>query len=384
MNKYSCGVFAFYFLVMLSSCEQSSKEEIIEGHILIDTKKNQDIKASDFLSDIKVIELSSSKDAFLGKLDKIKIYNDTIYILDIQHTHTVKAFDLEGKYLFALKTSLEDTDHEIEIIDFDISEQGELFVLDGRRQIIHQFNSTGGLLKSLPLKFYAHKFVYQNNSFIFFKNKFANNGESEDNFYDILITNRAGKIRNRYKPFQIPEGEFTRFSPNEVFSKLSSTLLYTEFLNDTIFQINDGMLKYKYLVNFLDANLSKEEKKLDFKKLKSILLDPQRNIAFGQTNINENEEVLFFQYIDKQKPAFFLYDKNRQKKIYARRIIDDFNQGYMPPLVSLSKEYLISVLDELELEKMGDIQIDTNVKFKKIYDNVVKKGTNYIYLSKLK
>jgi hypothetical protein len=144
------------------------------------------------------------------------------------------------------------------------------------------------------------------------------------------------------------------------------------------------MLKYKYLVNFLDANLSKEEKKLDFKKLKSILLDPQRNIAFGQTNINENEEVLFFQYIDKQKPAFFLYDKNRQKKIYARRIIDDFNQGYMPPLVSLSKEYLISVLDELELEKMGDIQIDTNVKFKKIYDNVVKKGTNYIYLSKLK
>jgi hypothetical protein len=40
MNKYSCGVFAFYFLVMLSSCEQSSKEEIIEGHILIDTKKN--------------------------------------------------------------------------------------------------------------------------------------------------------------------------------------------------------------------------------------------------------------------------------------------------------------------------------------------------------
>ena len=60
----------------------------------------EDILESELFDSVFIVPLETKNSCFLGKIDKIEIFNNKIYVLDQEISCCLFVFDLNGKFLF--------------------------------------------------------------------------------------------------------------------------------------------------------------------------------------------------------------------------------------------------------------------------------------------
>ena len=128
MNRFISPLIFTLCYVILCSCSgsgDSGENNIIDVESAIGTGKIH--SASDFIKEIKYIPLETTSNSMVGEIYKIKIDRGKIYIRD--NNGVINIFDLDGRYLNRLDRAGRGPEEYINIIDFDISQNGHILII---------------------------------------------------------------------------------------------------------------------------------------------------------------------------------------------------------------------------------------------------------------
>jgi len=235
------------------------------------------LSADSVFSSVDYIPLETTKESVMYKIDKMKIYESELYILD-QKKNVILVFDKTGKFIRKLDKKGRGPDEYISIDDFFIH-NSLIYVLSNASQKILIYDIFFHLKKTYRTETFAHNFEY-------FGDKI------------FLYTNFSSPIRNNLYVFNMENGEL--LNTYKKYDQKQSGVSYTR----TIFAKDEECIyaafPYDYNIYILD-----EKDETVF-----ITLD------FGEKNMFPNELKYFS---DDEKDN---YKKSRYRNFFEMPIPD--------------------------------------------------------------
>ena len=228
-------VFFYIFLVFLfSSCKDNTKSDDNYEAVpeKIELGKRQPMKISAISSGMKVVKLETSEDALLSNINDIKIFDDSIYILDVI-SKAIYIFDFEGNFVRKLQKEGRGPGEYLSINDFLIDttdRQLEIFDKNNMKVNIYDLDNFN-FKESISLPFtFAFTFHKKDGLYYFQTNNARNSiGENETNSEVLLYDPSKKQLKPLFDTI-LPKDEnqawefynvFTANQENEVFLSLA-------------------------------------------------------------------------------------------------------------------------------------------------------------------
>jgi len=268
------------------------------------------------------LPLQTNKNCLIGKIDKIVINNNRIYILDKAQTKSIFVYDINGKFVFKINKIGKGLGEYDNIRDFDIDMSGNQIVVlcPNFRKLIF-YNTTNGLfLKEQKLDFRPLSFIKVNLNRYLFDCKVKLEKNMGNNM--LMVADSFGNIPIGY----FPRTNYTS-TEKTPFSRFKDYIYYCSNYNDTIFSYRNDTLLKKYYIDF-------GKRKLDITSLPKELFDvsgviennivpflnqnkfakyvQSKDIAYHITSFFESDSFIRFQFIYGQKIFNALFDKTSQ------------------------------------------------------------------------
>lgn len=219
---------------------------VIKHH---DIDKDNYLCLSDWVDTIYGVKLETTDESIIGTIDKIRIKNKCIYVLDRYKTHSLRSFDLTGRYLFSVGRHGNGPGEYVEPTDFFVDQNG-ITVYDQFQTKFLYYDLEGKFLreKSLPFTFIQF-YQYSSNSYIMY-------GLDADNYhlkdlldYSIWKCDSTFHI-DRFGMYR-KKNEYINILLETALNDFSNKLYLHDARKDTIFSIDStGVLRYDYIVDF--------------------------------------------------------------------------------------------------------------------------------------
>jgi len=122
-----------FSLIALCSCAGSGNntDNVIEVDNIIDIESavgtGKIWNASGFIENIRYIPLETTKTSIMGKIDKIIVKNNKIYIIDIRHV--INIFDMSGRHLNTFNRVGRGPGEYNQMSGFDVGDNGHIYVI---------------------------------------------------------------------------------------------------------------------------------------------------------------------------------------------------------------------------------------------------------------
>lgn len=104
------------------------------------------------ITDIKYVFLESTLKGIIGKIDKIKIYNNKYYFLDINITNRLYLYEDNGKFVKTIGRKGKGPGEYIQLMDFDVDKYGNVYLYDNGKKNLIVFDNYGKFIKEIKLK----------------------------------------------------------------------------------------------------------------------------------------------------------------------------------------------------------------------------------------
>jgi hypothetical protein len=299
----------FYLTVtfyLFLACDYNESNQI-KGTKFINFDEITSGNNDSIIKNYKYIKLQTSDNCLIGEINKI-LYKNRFYILDKKITKTVFTFDKEGKFLFKISQSGKGPGEYIFINDFDVDEDGNIFILDIGGKKILSFNNRGNYISESKLDFLPHSFGYLG------KNLFVlNQNDRKGNKYNIIYL-KNGKIINKYFPNrEFFDGYKSIQTVDYRIHHSSDCLIYSQKYDYSLYELTTEGIKEKYKLNFGKKN------EIPLDELEKIPLEDQTKYLFENNyiwNIDkyfETKEILYFSFIYMQREWSVFFSKTSGK-----------------------------------------------------------------------
>ena len=211
-----------------------------------------------YTAPVKLVNLKSNNDFIIGKIDKVILHKDKIYVLDKSIAKELYIFDIDGKPLGRINKKANKLKS---IRDFSIDED-TLYILDETKKNICVFDINGTtLIKTIKLKpNNISNFEVINKDIICYRTQ-VNDKVDEFQNSTLFSMNLDGEIKDYWLPI------------NE------SNLYFTYFLGE--FPVLQKDKNYIYISRFMDNNIYKYS-------YKTKRLINSYSIDFGKNKISDN------------------------------------------------------------------------------------------------
>lgn len=325
------------FCLKIISCNHS-KENVIET-ITINFNNIIPINVRDTTL-VKILPLEDTDASLLEEIQDVDFINDKILIYK---TNKVTVFDKEGNFLFNIDRVGSGPGEYVHTTSFFVK-QNEVFLFDDILQKVFIYNENGEWIATYPIESeneISLLYPLENGGYIA-KNKYQ--GENNRTPCVSLFNSRLKKtesINNRI--LQSAEIDYDNFYSYE------DNILYWEFLNDTIYSINQqNKLFPKYYVNFgqykIPDNLSNDKNKI----VEYINESNNPNIATCIKYIQEDASYIRLVFIQKESIVNYVtYDKE-SKKVEVFRLIDLENKLSTQLFMLYRNNYIIMVVQDMD------------------------------------
>lgn len=171
----------FFALLMGISCLNScltGDKYLREGDMIpLKSIKLDAGKGSLSYDTIEIIKPIMPDDVIHANIAKIQYFNNNFYVLDSKQNQLI-AFTREGLYKGCIGKHGNGPGEYYRIDDFDISPEGELYILDANQKKIHQYSAVS--LKpqgDISIECSGTKFSAANSTSFFFENVFVNHSK---------------------------------------------------------------------------------------------------------------------------------------------------------------------------------------------------------------
>ena len=313
-------------VLILTSCDKNISEGNEMRVINISLKESEDkLKLSSIVKQKKWVILETTDSCLIGRIDKIKITKDYLFVLDIYSTKALYTFNKSGKFIAKIGRTGRGPGEYAFPFDFTIDENRKLiYILDNGNRLM-QYSYNGSFIESLNLLgFTAFSVEKTNKGFAFIS------GDRDDNL--ILTDNNLFK-KNSYFPYVSRYVDKTIIHPLQEFN---STYLYRRNLCDTVFFIKEFEITPSTFINFGSKSFSLSQNP---DLVENTAKKKMRNYCIMR-HYYETQTHIYIVFIYNNSPYINVYSKKTEKSI-----LYDFN-SYINDISYEQKSSYVLGIDE--------------------------------------
>ena len=329
-----------FFLLFIIGCA-SEQSKIDELKLSVEGESN--LSLSSICDSVMTVSLKTHTGQPIAQIDKLLIIENLIYILDREILETLFVFDLSGNLQFQLETGPGGPMEFTSLDDFTTDHLGNIFILNNDQRKIFLFDMNGRFQNTISLPDFSHSIEFHKNSiFVYRNNIYQKNDEFQNN--QIIRLTLNGEILASYLPITKESNYLSFHESFKPFYSNNENLIFSQALNDTIYEFSSGKFRQLAIINFESKslrnspdilqsvqNFSESPKRVDSEYLMGspFLLDQLIGSIFFAGR--------YYNYL-------FFSDPNKEQAERYSRIIDDKWQFPFFHIDFTSNKYLVTSL----------------------------------------
>lgn len=241
------------FAILFSCNNESLKDSensVFQPIITLDGIEPLPITDKLIIDDIVLIE--QSKGCFIGQIDKIKVVNNTFYILDINVAGTLLAFDDAGNFKFQISKKGKGKGEYVGLKDFFVGSDF-ITVLTSNPSKKMTFNMNGDFQKSSKLDFRAQ------NLFVVDENKVIYEVSPLQNKHYFYLENEGEIIEKQISIFSSEERIPSKALKSELYSgfyEVDGKIKVRPTMSNKVYAYNGSEMILDYSFDFKDLSPS--------------------------------------------------------------------------------------------------------------------------------
>jgi hypothetical protein len=257
--KFRILIFIISLSSLLFSCNNEKKKQSEESEInkknLINLKIKGDIhnllQIDSIFNDITTIPLETKEECLIKEIVKVLFHGNKMFLQD--EAQKLLVFDTNGKFLKEIGKKGKGPGEFLELRDFDIDKDGNIYILD-RKQIL-KYNNDGTFLKGFSYHFsptdktFCIPFQFatkDNDNFYIWGGSLGLKDNSIGNFFAMYEMTKGGKITNKYFPVKYNiSGSYNQFKRYK-----ELLLIDPVFGSNVIYSINKEGVGERYYIDF--------------------------------------------------------------------------------------------------------------------------------------
>ena len=317
-----------------SNTEDLEKTKIVTYKVSeIDVEPLQNVLNTYFTEPTFVKLRSKDISTDFGKISKVKLQNQYIYILD-QGIKSLVVYDKEGYAVGKVGQKGQGPNEYLDIADFDIDKQGYIYALDGRWDKLFIYDQNLNLVSNEKLPFEADKIQLLENGDYMFALSSWNKGNGEG--YKIAITDKEFNLKNKVFKYDEFIDENYWISDYQLI-RTNEYIIYNKSIDNHIhlFSLNGDYIK-TILLDFGKENVQNQQKK----NIEKYIRD------FDNYTLLKDFPIIYGDLImgtlwEHRNSKIFLLDTKQNKMFKSGKITDSNNTFY----TGFSDSILISFID---------------------------------------
>jgi len=351
-------IFLILFIIFLATSCTDKSNSSNDGYssdnspitIKIDKNNvNDELRLSSYVESVKYVPLETNDSSIIGQIFQIEVTEKNIFVLDLWSQKKLFMFKSDGAFIRTIGAYGVGPGEYTEISSFVIDEKtNTIFLLDKSVSVI-EYSFEGAWIKTTMLEdFMGFRMAKKGEMFAF-------TGAGRNDKL-ILADNHFSK-KESFFPFT------SRFLARSITSPLQQNchgkLLFRQFLNDTIYEINNNYsLKPHCIVDYGNKGIVdysyflKSDK--NSKYMESFVNEHLTMISYYETNDFINVRSLY------EKESFSTFFCKKSEKVISvseKDVIDDisFSDGLLYFRgVNCSNNYFVQIIEpSVFLEKLG-------------------------------
>ncbi len=227
----------------------TAKEDIkYPYNIDLPDKVQGDLTTSSIASEVKFIPLETNKMSLIGKGERIRINDSLIVISDWKK---IFLFKKDGRFIRQIGTNGKGPGEYLMIFDFELKEDTILLTSTGKRSII-KYTLDGKFQEEIQVGNQLTHFSLNPNGHVVWYNQ----KKGELTFYDHTM-----KPDNVIRPgnLDILPDRYSIYDTFDTYFQVSGNkLLFSNYFNDTVWNVSNGEKKAAYVFNLKDKLLPHE------------------------------------------------------------------------------------------------------------------------------
>lgn len=296
--------------------------------------KDTPILFSSVFKGFKLVPLETRTECLIGRISKLEIIGDTLYILDSNIAKSLFLFNREGGFIRKIGKIGKGPGEYIQPSYFSVNyKENSILVLDSKQQKIITYSTEGDFISEFKLgKDFLPIQIAVQNDLIFIDQLNSKYMQADYLLYGV---DKSGKIKTRWLPSDVYQLGFKHPVNNSFnFFTTEKDIKYVKPLFDTIFSISGNQIK-----PYLHLSTSNKISKEDMVKINSFLETKQYlNFArkydkfMGITDYIENNRLIMFKFRNNAKTYNLFYWPPNKKINCTSKFIDDLTLEAHPSI----------------------------------------------------
>ncbi|MDR2471952.1 MAG: 6-bladed beta-propeller, partial [Tannerella sp.] len=335
----------------------------------------------------RFVKLESTDESLIGKIDKLEVFENRIYVMDMQ-TSSLFVFDDNGKYLFKINDVGQGPKEYIQLDFFDIDRKNRHLVLtDLMGYWIMRYDMNGKFISRTKIPFWVEGVAPLDSGYSLYAN-YRDNSDKFKQHYNLYIIDSLTNIRKSYFPYN--QAGFNkpriRFLSGGTYYYYGDSCRFFSRLYNTLYNVNSEGLQTRYKFDF--GKYAFDIKKLN--KRDNLQEYINKSNYYEISYLTENNNFVHFAF--SQNFYFFgFYSKSTGNMLLSGSGYDGTSFGCGIPMAAFD-DYNVTemTIDRLldwkkQIEK-GEVQITTDWmrEKKKITDDMTEDDNSVLVFYKLK
>lgn len=296
----------FLSIIIFTSC--SKQRDVRSNDIFVSFKSDTEIKASSFIDDFKIIQLSTNDDNLIFQISKIQYLNKKIYIHDLPG-NCIYIFNDDGTFSNKLDRQGAGPGEYMQIFDFYIDEDN-LLILDYTQQAILRYDEDLEFINKIYFKSHGSKLIAHNNSFLIY-----NEPSGKDPDYQFTLLSEKGDRLKEFLPRNSTNHKYIWAQAN-VFALNNDEKYFSPRYSDTIYSIStDSSITPEFIVDFEKHKFPADE------NINSYDISDAEFPYLIKSNFYIANKYLVFDYFWRNERYFCIH--NKENNITNTGIVDN-------------------------------------------------------------
>ncbi len=316
MQYLSIYLFMIIPFIYFTSCSQKSTIETIYFD-----KSNIQKRAlfSDLFEYVETISLETTDSNIIGKIDKISINNEMIYILDRTITKSLFIFSFTGDFINMISRTGNGPGEYSNIYDFVITDDG-ITLFSGYPNKLMFFSPTGEYLKEIKTFASGTRLgLLISGNFMIYTCGMPSNFNSNIIMDQVIEINKEGSyVESFLESITVNRGYSGCYSPEYFgFTANNDSIRLSFPFSDTIFTYQNGEMTPRFFIDFGKLRIPES---FHFSSRQKV---EDSGFAYGISRLLENNRFLFFTMKYRNSGAIVIFDKKTKSTKVVKSLFDD-------------------------------------------------------------
>ena len=340
--------------------------------INVDPNAKSDLRSYINIESNDTIFLETTDEALIGKIDKIIVHDNQIFVLDIRVAKSIFIFNTSGEFQGKIN-NIGDGPGQF-FLPFDMGfnvEMNRIEIMDVRLRKILSFNTKGEFIEEWKIEEQLVDFYpLTKDKYVFHRDGRNLDPETKHNLLRISDKSNSTVFFEGVNDFGVTD----YIKIKNGLMKSYNRLLYIHPMHDTIYEVNNEEIRPTYFVNFGNKKLPTEVKEMSMMDLRMKILTTDYYLNMG--NILETSDFVSFLWSRKEanfeslgdqavEEVFFsIYNKNNDTLI---TLPDNYNSegfNWSYPVYAKDDEFYSIYLPDVSSSTIGKEENPFIVKYK--------------------